>query len=112
MYAIICTKENCKEIYIGETKRLLRVRLDNHCGYGNNFIHNAIGTHFNQPGHTLANVQIVTLEQIKKNSDLYRKERKEYFIRKFYTVIQFTFGLQDRRRRESKVPDDRWTWGD
>ena len=88
VYAILCTKENCKETYIGETKRLLRVRLDNHRGYMNNLIHNATGTHFNQPGHTLANVHILALEQIKKNSDLYRKEREEYFIRKFNTVMK------------------------
>ena len=88
VYAILCTKENCKETYIGETKRLLRVRLDNHRGYMNKLIHNATGTHFNQPGHTLTNVQFVALEQIKKNSDLYRKEREEYFIRKFNTVMK------------------------
>ena len=88
VYAILCTKENCKQTYIGETKRLLRVCLDNRRGYVNNFIHNATGTHFNQPGHTLANIQIVALEQIRKNSDLYRKEREEYFIRKFNTVMK------------------------
>ena len=88
VYPILCTKENCKETYIGETKRLLRVCLDNHRGYVNNFVHNATGAHFNQPGHTLANVQIVALEQIKKNSDLYRKEREEYFIRKLNTDMK------------------------
>ena len=80
VYAIICTKEKCKQNYIGETKRLLKTRLDDHRGYVNNFIHNATGSHFNQPGHSLANIQILALEQIKKNSDAYRKEREEYFI--------------------------------
>ena len=46
------------------------------------------GRHFNQPGHILANVQILALEHIKKNSDLYRKEREEYTIRKFNIVMK------------------------
>ena len=86
VYAIICTTGNCKKTYIGETKRLLRIRLDNHRGYVNNFIHNATGSHFNHAGHSLANVQIVALEQIKKNYDAHRKERDEYFILKFNTA--------------------------
>ena len=44
-------KKTVKKKYIGEIKRLLRVRLDNHSGYVNNFIQNATGTHVNQPGH-------------------------------------------------------------
>ena len=54
---------------MGETKRLLRNRLDDHRGYVNGFIHNATGSHFNQPGQSLDNVQIEVLKQIKKNSD-------------------------------------------
>ena len=73
LYVIICTKENCKKTYIGETKRFLRNRLDNHRCYVNNFVDNATGTHFTQPGHTLANIQIVALEQVKKNCELYRQ---------------------------------------
>ena len=56
-------------------------------GYVNNLVHNATGTHFTQQGHSLANVQIVALEQIKKNCDQYRKGEVEYFIRKFNTVM-------------------------
>ena len=84
----MCTKENCKKTYAGETKRFLRNRLDTHRGYVNNFVDNTTGTHFTQPGHTLANIQIVALEQVKKNCELYRKEREEYFIQKFNTVMK------------------------
>ena len=45
------------------------------------------GSHFTQPGHSLANLQVTAIEQIKKTNDNeYRKEREEYFIRKFNTV--------------------------
>ena len=46
----------------------------------------ATGAHFNQPSHDLANMKISVLEQVKINSDLYRKEREEFFIRKFDTL--------------------------
>ena len=75
-----------QKTYIGETKRFLKSRLDDHCGYVNNHIDTATGSHYTQPGHTLANLQVVILEQVKKRGDAYRKEREEYFIRKFDTV--------------------------
>ena len=86
VYAIICKKENCKLAYIGETKRMLRYSLDDHCGYVNNQLDTATGSHFSQPGHCLADLRVIVLEQIKKNCDEYRKEREAYFIRKFDTV--------------------------
>jgi hypothetical protein len=87
VYAIICSKENCKHAYIGETKRMLKFRIDDHRGYINNFIDKATGTHFTLQGHSLANQRVTAIEQIKKtNSNEYRKECEEYFIRKFDTV--------------------------
>ena len=73
--------------YIGETKRILKFRIDDHRGYVNNRNDTATGSHFTQPGHSLANLQVTAIEQIKKTNDNeYRKEREEYFIRKFNTV--------------------------
>ena len=87
VYAIICSKENCKLAYVGETKRILKFRIDDHLGYVSNSIDTATGSHFTQPGHSLANLQVTAIEQIKKTNDNeYRKEREEYFIRKFNTV--------------------------
>ena len=86
VYAICCKKEQCKEVYIGETKRMLKFRLDDHRGYVNNGVNKATGSHFNQPGHCLADLSVTILEQVKKYNDSYRKEREEYFIRKFNTL--------------------------
>ena len=73
--------------YIGETKRILKFRIDDHRGYVSNSIDTATGSHFTQPGHSLANLQVTAIEQIKKTNDNeYRKTREEYFIRKFNTV--------------------------
>ena len=84
VYLIHC--EKCGKKYIGETGRLLKNRLSDHRGY----IHNQVlsvstGNHFNLPGHSLADVKITILEQVKKNDTMYRKEREKYFINKFNT---------------------------
>ena len=85
---IECTKENSIENrYIGETKRNLRFQLTEHRGYVvNKVTTQATGAHFNKAGHSVENLRISVIEQIKKQSDLYRKEREEFFIRKFDTV--------------------------
>ena len=43
----------------------------------------ATGAHFNLPGHTVANMKATVIEMVKKQSDVYRKERENFFIRKF-----------------------------
>ena len=86
VYALICKKENCQKVYIGETKRILKFRLDEHRGYILNcHLNKATGDHFNQPGHSLADLTVTALEKSKRNNSLYRKEREEYFIRLFNT---------------------------
>ena len=89
IYLLECQKERCKERYIGETGRLLKFRLAEHRGYINNKVESqASGSHFNQPGHSLADLKVTILEQVKINSEEYRKERESYFIRKFNTYHQ------------------------
>ena len=74
VYAICCKKDQCKEVYIGGTKIMLKFRLDDHRGYVNNGVNTATGSHFNQPGHCLADLLVTILEQLKKSNDSYRKE--------------------------------------
>ena len=86
IYAIVCKKEKCKETYIGETKRMLKYRLADHCGYiRNKRLDQATGYHFNQPGHSLADLTVTVLEQSKRNNPQYRKQREEYHINRFNT---------------------------
>ena len=83
---MVCKKENSREVYIGETKRFLKFRLDNHRGcIVNKHLSEATGEHFNLPGHSLADVSVTAIEKVKENNTLYRKEREEYFIRLFNT---------------------------
>ena len=77
VYAIQCKKERCKEVYIGETKIILRFCLDEHRGYVNNGVDTATGSHFTGPGHSLSDMSVTALEKVRKNSEPYRKEREE-----------------------------------
>ena len=62
VYGIFCKKENCKQIYIGKTERKLKERLSEHVNSVKKNEKNVIGQHFNGPGHSLANLQITTIE--------------------------------------------------
>ena len=89
VYAIVCSKDSCKEVYIGETKRQLKFRLSDHRGYiVNKNTNTATGHHFNLPGHSLADLSVIVIEQVKKNDTLYRKEREEFHIRRFNTLYK------------------------
>ena len=62
---MVC-KKNCKQVYIGETKRILKFCLADHRGYVlNNNKATATGLHFNLPGHSLEDLSITVIEQVK-----------------------------------------------
>ena len=76
IYMIECQKNNCKGgRYIGEKKRLFRHRMAEHRGYVvNKVTTSGTGAHFNLPGHTLSDMKVMILEQVKIRSNLYRKQ--------------------------------------
>ena len=87
VYAIICKKEGCKEAYLGETKRLLKFRLADHRGYiVNGDTSTATGQHFTSRGHSLADLSVAAIEQVKKDNIWYRKQREEFHIRRYNTL--------------------------
>jgi hypothetical protein len=88
VYAIVCKKDTCKQVYLGETKRTLKSRLAEHCGYVENKDSTATGQHFNSPGHSLADLSITVIEQVKKIDLGYRKEREEHHIRRLNTLYK------------------------
>ena len=77
VYAIFCTKENCRDVYIGETKRMLRSRVAEHRGYiSRGETDKPTGAHFNQPGHSLADLRVSVIEHTRGRGSEYRKERE------------------------------------
>jgi len=86
IYIIECTKDNCKERYIGETERMFKERIYDHIGYVKNKNESqATGLHFNKPGHSVSDMKFTVIEGVKKNDKLYRKEREKQLINKFNT---------------------------
>ena len=84
---ILCKKENNKQVYLGETKRMLKFRLPDHRGYVvTKDTTTATGQHFNLPGHSLADLSFTVIEQVRKNDIVYRREREESHIRRFDTL--------------------------
>ena len=86
IYMIQCSKDNCNKRYIGQTGRLLKFRIADHRGYIQNQVTSkATGAHWNQPGHSMADMKFTVLEQVKYNDRNYREERETYYINKFDT---------------------------
>ena len=62
IYALVCKKDNCRQVYIGESKRFLKARLDDHRGYiVNNHLTKATDEHFNLPGQSLADLSVTAI---------------------------------------------------
>ena len=86
IYILECDKDNCNQRYIGMTERLFKYRLAEHRGYIQNQVTSkATGAHFSLPGHSLGDLSVTIIEQVKKTDDTYRKEREKYHIKKFNT---------------------------
>ena len=86
IYAIFCNKDNCSEVYIGETKRMLHFRVAEHRGYvSKGETDKPTGAHFTMPGHSLADLRVSVIEHTRGRGREYRKEREHYFIRRFDT---------------------------
>ena len=63
------------------------VGLADHRGYiENDEIKKATGSHVNTPGHSLSDLSMTVIEQVKKNDIFYRRERERLFINKFTTL--------------------------
>ena len=69
-------------------KKSLKTECSKPSGYVVNNHDTATGAHFNTPGHTLSDLTITTLEQVKNNNRSYREQREEYFIQKFNTAYK------------------------
>ena len=86
VYLIECNKERCHKRYIGQTDKTLNERILQHLGYiRNNVLSKATGQHFNSPGHTIHNLTVTIIEQVKKRNPIYRKEREKIHINKLNT---------------------------
>ena len=74
IYILICKK--CQLKYIGTSGRQLQKRLSDHRGYISSQLESrATGTHFNLPGHSLADLSVNILEQTKVTQNIGGREK-------------------------------------
>ena len=84
IYLIHCNK--CHLNYIGETKRTLKERLNNHRSNIKNNKPTAISIHFNLPQHTINNLQIMPIQTVSTNSDYERKKYEKQWMKILHTT--------------------------
>ena len=85
VYLIRCKK--CKwATYIGETKETLERRFSQHLGYVKRHEDTATGNHFNLPGHSTSDMEVLILEKVHQTDHFYRKEREHLHIQDFDVV--------------------------
>ena len=67
----------------------MKFRFAEHCEYVTTQDETqATGAHFTSPGHSVSDMSILILEQVRSSDDVYRREREKYFIRKFNTYYK------------------------
>ena len=87
VYKITCKK--CpKFVYIGETGRSLKQRFyEHHRDVTNKDVKKPCGQHFNNPGHSTADMIVIAVEQVLPKEDtLLRKNRESYWINQYQSV--------------------------
>jgi hypothetical protein len=84
VYLIHCNK--CSVNYVGETKRQLKDRLNNHRSTIKTKKTTAIAIHFNEPQHNISNLQIMPLETLNTDSEVQRKLREVFWMKTLHTI--------------------------
>ena len=80
----------CNLQYIGETKRRLKDRFNEHrrptLNPTGNYIHTAVSEHFLTSNHYDNHILLIPIEKLKNALDSFRKAREAYLIHKAETI--------------------------
>ena len=71
--------QKCNQQYIGETKNFYIWTLK-HIGNARNCRDNAIGEHFNSPGHSISDMTFTAIEMLNRTDVQYRKTKESWYI--------------------------------
>ena len=92
IYVITC--DICKKQYIGQTGRSLHTRIREHMNdlkKGKN----VSGIHYSLKGHNHKDMKVQIIEKVTPNTDHYRLEREEFWIKTFITKKPFGLNILD-----------------
>ena len=79
VYVIQCKK--CGKQCVGETEQPLNERMNNHhVDVRHNRTEKPVALHFNSPGHTLDDIQVMVIERLWKSDTVFRKIRESRWI--------------------------------
>ena len=93
LYLLSCTKAFCRKQYIGETGRPVYLWFKDHLDSAEDPLTTTpVGQHFQSPGHTKADMELVPFEKVYGDSAT-RKQRERHFIN-IYNLI--THGLNKK----------------
>ena len=106
VYLITCSK--CDNQYVGETKQKLSKRLSGHRSAIKKHANTFIAKHFNQPGHSVADILIQPIEKIEllpgesdEDVTIRRLGRERFWMLELGTV--YPYGLNDRLQSVGNV---------
>ena len=92
VYKLTCEKDrkSCRDfVYIGETGRRFTDRIAEHRGYiYQKILTHPVGKHFNEPGHTVADLLPIAIEEVMPKDDvLLLKRRESLWISNYNSVL-------------------------
>ena len=84
IYLITCKR--CQKMYVGQTKRTLRERLNNHRSDIKLQKNTPIAKHFNLPQHNLQHLSIIPIQNIENCSDNERLDIEKQYMKTLNTI--------------------------
>ena len=89
----------CNLQYIGETKRRLKDRFNEHrrpiLNPTGNYIHTAVSEHFLTSNHSDNHMLLIPIEKLKNGRDSFRKAREAHLIHKAKTIEPLGINKRD-----------------
>ena len=64
VYCIFCNKPGCNQIYVGQSQRELKQRFSEHKTSVRTNAKKVVGQHFNEPGHSIYNMEVAAIEKV------------------------------------------------
>ena len=98
IYGIHCV--NCDLVYVGETGRSLRSRMNGHRSAIKKRVQSLLHRHFHQPDHSVDGMRVQILEKVSHSSDnptlltSFRRTRELFWIKKLGAAKQYGFNDQ------------------
>ena len=89
----------CNLQYIGETKRRLKDRFNEHrrpvLNPTSNYIHTAVSEHFLSKNHSDTHMLLIPIEKLNNERDSFRKAREAHIIHKAKTLEPLGINKRD-----------------